>query len=302
MELRHLEHFVAVAEESSFTRAAARLYLGQSALSVSVRSLERELDSRLFDRSTHHVRLTDAGRALLPEARAVLLAAESARDAVAAVRGGVRGSVRVGIMHAMTMIDFAGLLTRYHREHPRVRIVPGAAQNGSVELVAQVLDGRLDLAFAALPGDYPAGLTVHPLTSEPMLLACPEDHPFAARDAIGLAELDGLPFVDFPEGWGIRLSADRLFRRTGIGRTVGVEVADVPTVVELVRAGFGFAFLTATLAAGSRGGVGLRPVRPEPLFVTSLVTASDRRPSAAARALIDLVRREYPAPEGRGAG
>ena len=78
MELRHLEHFVAVAEERNFTRAARRLHLVQSALSVSIRSLERELGARLFERTTREVRLTDAGRVLLPEARRTLDAAASA--------------------------------------------------------------------------------------------------------------------------------------------------------------------------------------------------------------------------------
>lgn len=295
MELRHLEHFVAVAEERSFTRAAARVHLGQSALSVSIRSLERELGSRLFDRTTHQVELTDSGRALLVEARTTLSAADAARDAVAAVHGGLRGSVRVGIMHSMTVIDLAAVLTRYHRERPQVQIIPSAAEGGSVELVNQVIDGRLDLAFAALPSDYPPGLTVHPLASEPMLLACPDDHPFAKREVIALSELDGEPFVDFPSGWGTRLSVDRLFLEAGLRRVVAVEVADVPTVVELVRAGFGFAFLSASLASGSRS-VALRRVRPEPLFVPSLITTADRRPSAAAKALIDLVLTAYPDP------
>ena len=120
MELRHLQHFLAVAEEQSFTRAAGRIHLVQSALSVSVRSLERELGARLFDRTTHSVQLTSAGEALVVEARRTLAAAEAARDAVAAVRGGVRGTVRVGIMHSLALIDLAGLLTRYHREHPLI--------------------------------------------------------------------------------------------------------------------------------------------------------------------------------------
>jgi len=79
VELRHLEHFVAVAEERNFTRAARRLHLVQSALSVSIRSLERELDTQLFERTTREVRLTDAGRVLLPEARRTLDAAAGAQ-------------------------------------------------------------------------------------------------------------------------------------------------------------------------------------------------------------------------------
>src|SRR5919198_245380 len=98
MELRHLATFVAVAEEGSFTRAAGRLHVVQSAVSAAVRALERELGVTLFDRSTHRVELTDAGRALLPEARRTLAAAAAARDAVDQLRGGLRGTVRLGMM------------------------------------------------------------------------------------------------------------------------------------------------------------------------------------------------------------
>jgi DNA-binding transcriptional LysR family regulator len=299
VELRHLEHFLAVAEEGSFTRAAARIHLVQSALSVSIRSLERELSSRLFERTTHHVELTDAGRALLVEARRTLAAVDAARDAVAAVHGGVRGTVRVGIMHSLApLIDLGNLLARYNRERPQVQIVPRAAQGGSIELARQVTDGSLDLAFAALPGGYPQGLTVRPLVSEPMLLACPPDHPFASRRVIPLAELDGVRFVDSPTGWGTRRSVDQLFLETGLQREIVVEVADLPTVVDLVRAGFGFAFLSPSHVPDSRRIV-LRPVRPRPVFAVSLITPNDRPPSAAARALIDLVLTTYPNPDSR---
>ena len=100
MELRQLAAFLAVAEEGSFTRASDRLHIVQSAVSANVRNLERELDARLFDRTTHTVKLTDEGHALLPEARATLQAATAARDAVDGVRGGVRGTVMLGTMQA----------------------------------------------------------------------------------------------------------------------------------------------------------------------------------------------------------
>src|SRR5262249_60269980 len=96
MELRQLEHFLAVAQEGHFTRAASRCRMSQSALSASIRSLERELDSRLFVRTTRKVELTEAGRVLLEEARRTLAAAASARESVLAVRGLLRGSLRGG--------------------------------------------------------------------------------------------------------------------------------------------------------------------------------------------------------------
>ncbi|MGI5133638.1 MULTISPECIES: LysR family transcriptional regulator [unclassified Streptomyces] len=298
MELRHLEHFVAVAEEGSFTRAAARLHLVQSTLSVSVRSLERELGGKLFNRTTRQVELTDAGRALLNEARTALAAVDAARDAVAAAQGGVRGTVNVGIMHSLALIDLAATLTRYHRERPQVQIIPSTAPGGSAELVTRVLDGSLDLAFTALPGMYPAGVTQRLLASEPLLLACPEGHPLAEHSVIPLADLDGERFVDFPVGWGTRASVDRMFTRSGLRREIAVEVADIPTVVDLVRAGFGCAFVSASLTSGTRAdALAMRPVQPAPRFEVSLVTATERRPSAAARALIDLVLATHAAPQ-----
>jgi DNA-binding transcriptional LysR family regulator len=263
MELRHLEKFLAVAEEESFTRAAARLHVVQSALSVSIRSLERDLGVRLFDRNTHRVELTDSGRALVPAARRALAAADAARDAVAAVQGGLRGTIRIGIMHSLSLIDLAGLLTDFHRKWPEVRLVPQAAQGGSAELADEVAQGRLDLAFAALPHGYPRGLDVRALASEQMLLACPPGELLAKRRVIELHELDGKRFVEMPPGWGTRVAADRLFLQGGLQREIAVEVADIPNVTDLVAAGFGFAFLAPSMITGKKGLV-LRRVRPGP--------------------------------------
>jgi DNA-binding transcriptional LysR family regulator len=288
VELRHLEHFLAVAEEQSFTRAASRIHLVQSALSVSIRSLETELGTRLFDRTTHRVALTDTGRALLTEARRTLAAAEAARDAVAAVKGGLRGTLRLGIMHSLTLIDMAAIITRYRQQAPEVQLLPTAAHGGSAELAEQVADGRLDLAFAALPTGYPAALTVRPLASESMMLACPPEHRLAKRGTIALADLAGERFIDFPLGWGTRTSADRLFAEHGLTRDITIEVADIPVVAELVRAGLGFAFISPSMLAGSNKPI-LRRVHPTPEFTVSLITPADRAPTAAAQALIKLV-------------
>src|SRR3954471_7298887 len=169
MELRHLATFVAVAEEGSFTRAADRLHVVQSAVSAGVRNLEKELGAELFDRSTHSVKLTDSGRALLPEARATLAAAQAARDAVDEVRGGVRGTVSLGTMQAQGMhaIDLAAILATFRAEHPAVE-VDVRHSGGSIEMAREVRDGRLDLAFVALPGDAPAGVELTHLATEPI--------------------------------------------------------------------------------------------------------------------------------------
>src|SRR5580658_4103475 len=108
MELRQLDAFVAVAEERSFTRAAARLYLAQSGLSATIRSLERELHAPLFVRSTRRVELSPAGTILLPEARRTLASARAAKDAVAAVEDVQRGTLTLGVVQSGWLFDLAG--------------------------------------------------------------------------------------------------------------------------------------------------------------------------------------------------
>ncbi len=172
VELRHLATFVAVAEEASFTRAADRLHVVQSAVSAGVRNLEKELGTMLFDRSTRRVKLTDSGRALLPEARATLAAAQAARDAVDEARGGLRGTVVLGTMQAQGMraIDLAGVLAAFRAGHPGVE-VKLRHSGGSTEMAREVREGSLDLAFVALPGAAPPGLELIPLAREPIVLA-----------------------------------------------------------------------------------------------------------------------------------
>jgi DNA-binding transcriptional LysR family regulator len=295
VELRQLAHFVAVAEEQSFTRAAARSHLVQSALSVSIRALERDVGASLFDRSTHPVSLTDAGELMLPEARRTLAAAEAARDAVAAVQGGVRGRVRIGIMQSLSLLDLGSLLASYQQTRPGVQILPTAAQGGSAELVAGVLEGRLDVAFTAMPGGYPPGISAFPLASEEMRLACPPGHPLDKTGPITLAELNAQRFVDFPLGWGTRTSVDLLFASAGLHREIVVEVPDVSTLLDLVRAGFGLALVGPSWVPEAERR-SLRGVSPAPEFTVSLITSSERPLSAAARALVQLVTTATPEP------
>jgi DNA-binding transcriptional LysR family regulator len=293
MELRRLEHFIAVAEEASFTRAAQRIHLVQSGLSVSIRALEDELGATLFDRTTHRVRLTDAGRALLPEARATIAAAQGARDAVDAVSGGVTGVLHIGIMQSLSIIDLASLLATFRHERPRVEMHPKATAGGSAELVGEVVSGVLDLAFVSIPNRSHPGVTLTPLASEPILLAVPPGHRLEHRSVIELSDLAGETFVEAPEGWGTRLITEQALAKAGVERSVSVQVADLATLTELVRAELGLGFVPRS-TMGSSERVTLIPIEPELSWEISLALPSDRASSAAARAFAELVRRTWP--------
>jgi DNA-binding transcriptional LysR family regulator len=296
MELRRLEHFLAVAEEGSFTRASERIHLVQSALSVSIKALENELGCSLFDRTTHRVELTDAGRALVPAARATLAAAQAARDAVDAVVGGVRGTLNLGIMQSLSAMDLAGLLTRFHSERPGVELRPRPARGGSAELARQVESGELDLAFLSVVVRSHLHLSLIPIASEPVLVALPPGHRLESRESLTIAELDGETFVEVPEGWGTRLITDLAFAEAGAQRAISVELADLTTLTELVRAGLGLALLPASSVANAHP-VRLIPLRPPLTWDIALAVPTNRPLSAAARAFVDLVRATWPGPD-----
>jgi DNA-binding transcriptional LysR family regulator len=286
MELRHLEYFVAVAEELSFTRAARRLHVVQSGVSSAIQSLERELRAALFDRDRHKVALTDAGEALLPEARATLAAAQAAVDAVGEARGGLRGTVTVGTMLSTGALDLPELLGRFHATHPAVMVRLRLAAAGSAGLAREVISGSLDLAIASLPGHPPGGLTVRPVSAENLVLACDLAHPLAARRAATLDQLAGEPFIDFPPGWGNRAVVDRAFAAAALNRQVPFEVADFAAAAGLVRTGLGIAFLPASVAAALSDLAVIEITGQSLVWGISVATPAHRRMSAAARAFL----------------
>jgi DNA-binding transcriptional LysR family regulator len=295
MELRHLATFVAVAEEGSFTRASDRLHVVQSAVSAGVRTLERELGAPLFHRTTHQVELTDAGHALLPEARATLAAARAAREVVDQVRGGLRGTVNLGIMQADARgaIDAVRLLAAFRAEHPGVEL--HARQANSAEMAAQVRDGRLDFAFLALPSRRTTGLQLTPLGREPMPLAVHDAHRLARRPDVELAATAEETFADGPPGFGTRIAVDRAFAAAGVQRRVALEVNDTQTLVDFVRHGVAAAFLPRSFVRDEQG-IAFVPVRRHaPVFETYIAEPTARRASAAAAALLTMAKRQAPA-------
>jgi DNA-binding transcriptional LysR family regulator len=285
VELRQLTVFVAVAEELSFTRAADRLSVVQSAVSATVRALERELGAELLVRSTHHVALSDAGQLLLPEARATLAAAQEARHVVEQHHGGLRGTIRLGILQVLRdqPVSAARLISALRATHPGITVEP--RQAGSAVLAEDVRQGRLDAAYAAVPFGQVDGLTLYGLTEEAMAFVCPPEHPLAARSALTLAEIADQPFVDTPEHWGTRMGSDLAFAAAGLTRGIRYEVGDIGNVADFVQNGLGVAILPPGMVDPSAP-VTTVPIRDGPQFRISLAVPAGRRLGALTRRLV----------------
>jgi DNA-binding transcriptional LysR family regulator len=290
MELRQLEHFVAAAEERHFTRAARRANIVQSGLSASIRQLERELGTPLFVRTTRQVELTPAGKAFLTEARRVLAAAWSAREAVTAVKGQVQGVITIGVMQRWPhQINLPGLLCRFHADYPGVEI--RLRQVGSPALLKEVRDGQVDIAFVVAAGELPtAGVQTSVLSREPWVLITSPQHRLSHRAHVSIPMLKHEPFVDFPRDWGTRILVDRAFAARKVERRTSFEMNSVANVLDLVAHNLGVSILPAFVVEGEGKRLRAVPIRPAwPKWEMVVATSKDRPRSAAARAFEELL-------------
>ena len=287
MELRQLEHFVAVAKERHFTRAAERVAIVQSGLSASIRALETELGAELFVRSTRRVSLSAAGQALLPEARRALGAARAGRDAVSAVDGLQRGELSVGFSQVSPpSVDLPAIIADFQRTYPGIDL--RLWQAGPTAQLAALREGRLDLSFLPLIDPPGPDLAVTPLHSDRLVFACSPDHKLASRQQIRLRDVSHKQFIDLPPDWTVRQLVDRAFAAAGLQRHIAIEVNDLNTCLELVRRGLGVTILPES-AQGRGRGVAFRPLARRIIWELVVARRADGPGNPAARELLRRV-------------
>ena len=193
LELRHLRYFLAVAEELNFTRAAERLHIAQPALSAQIRSLEKQVGSELFVRTTRKVELTPAGELLLEDAREIVRRADEALAKLAALARGQRGVLRVGFLGHGAGEASTEILRRFAAEFPsfEVDLVESRTLEGAQ---GQVVERDTDAAFVWLPILHEE-LEVEPIASERKLVAMHPEHPLSSKRAIDPDDLVEEPIV-----------------------------------------------------------------------------------------------------------
>jgi DNA-binding transcriptional LysR family regulator len=280
MDLRQMEYLVTLADEQQFTRAASVCGVSQSGLSAAIRSLEDELGTTLFNRTTRRVEPTEAGLALLPHARTMLAQAGAARDAVLRATHELSGSLRVGAEQCLGFVDVSALLERVRRRYPLVDL--DFTQAGSLDLVAGVRDGSIDIAFVAA-GDHLARVRRTELGRRPVVLLAPPQHPLASLDAVDWADLRETDFVDFQPSWAVRSLNDEMCAAHGVTRRVRCTVNDVHTLLDLVQRGLGVALVPQHVAAKPQAaGLAVRPLpAAAPPWVVSVVTGESSPASAS---------------------
>ncbi|REJ05413.1 LysR family transcriptional regulator [Microbacterium bovistercoris] len=284
MELQQMRYVVAVAQERSFTRAAERCHVVQSALSHQVKALERELGVTLFARSSRRVEPTAAGEAFVAAARASLDAADRAIADAAAASGQIQGTLNVGAIPTVTAIDLPSALAAFRSLHPAVRI--GVRTAGSDEFLTAIAQGSLDVALLGLPEERAQrGIAMRTLARERHVAVVGSAHPLAGRAGCRLSDLADSTFVDFPPGTPGRAQSDVAFERAGLRREVAFEAMNLDLILGLVRSGLAVALLPPGLIPET-GDLCTIPLADGPTRVQCLAW-SDFNATPAARAFVE---------------
>lgn len=272
MKLDRIKHFVVLAEELHFGRAARRLNLSQPSLTLQIQNLEAEVGLTLIRRSKRLAELTPAGRQFLAEARIALRHAEQAAARARMAAAGDIGHLAVGFSVDYTHGFLPGLLAEFHRQFPNVKLE--SRQDVSANLSPMVADRTLDVAFLSPPLlAHPATLRELRLAPTRIVLLLPPDHRFARRRTVKLGDLKSDPFVLTPvTGWtGFYQQVARLFDEAGFVPDVAHEVLDVTMVENLVAEGVGVSMMS----------VGSVPAQPRRIAIVDLDSRLARMTQAA---------------------
>lgn len=305
MTFTQLEIFVLVAELRGFTAAASRLAISQSAVSHSLKSLERELGVDLIVRHQANLEVTQIGRQLLRRAREILGVSEAMQQEIAAARGLRRGSLRIGSFGPTSSLKLLpAILQAYRRSYPEIDI--RIEEGGDHEVTQWILDRRVDVGFVVLPEEpfnrrVGVGLVVLPeerfdtvsLVEDQLVSLIPKQHALAKKRLISLADLCNEPFIMSEAGSAALI--EPLFTAAGVVPQVRYRIAQVITILGMVERGDGVS-IVAELALPDRiavthPGLVKLPLRPAARRRVGLAARDLRQATPAAKAFLDVAKK-----------
>ncbi len=279
-DLSQLRCFVTVAEELHFGRAAARLNMTQPPLSRQIQVLEHIVEASLLDRTSRSVRLTPAGRSFLPEAKRILKLAESASQVARRIAMGKAGSIKIGFTAAAAYGFLPELIAACRTRLPDVDLSLKEMVSG--DQLEALASGQIDAGLLRPPIARSEFVSAR-VVAEPLLVAVPDGHPFAAADAVSINDLDGQPFVMYSP-YESRYFYDVLvtqFTRAEILPRYVQHLSQIHSILAMVRAGLGLAIVPEAAAGLNFSGVQLRPLRlraPAPVELFLVWRRDDENP------------------------
>jgi LysR family hydrogen peroxide-inducible transcriptional activator len=236
MEFHQLKYVCAIADTGNFSRAAERCQIAQPSLSQQVLKLEQDLETKLFDRLGRSIRLTDAGRAFLPHARAILAQMEAARSTVADQHADLRGSLAVGAIPTVAPYLLPNYTTTFAKKYPQAKL--RILEETTSVLVDGLRDLSIDVAILALPLRH-KDLQLVPIRTERLFAVLRKNHPRASAKSLALKDLRGEPFVMLRDGHCFRDLSLNTCTRARITPNIAFESGQFSSLLGMVAAGVG---------------------------------------------------------------
>ena len=286
MDIRQLKHFLAVAREQNFTRAAKKVNIAQPALSISIKKFEQQLGVQLFSRIDKQVVLTQEGRALKPHAQKILQQVDDATLAIDELKGLLKGEVRLGTPSMMGSYFFPKIIMAFKSQYPNLKMT--VVEAGTQDIRKMLLAGEIDLGVIRNT-DVPDDLDVDPIYRSEMVAVMSENHPFASQDTLTFDAFFQEELVMFKPGYFHRDFIDEECQRRGLEAQFSYETNLLPMILSIVKQDFAITALLelVTEHEPQTRGISFDP----PVFVDlALAWRKDGYLSRADRAFMEYIK------------
>ncbi|MEO7539715.1 MAG: LysR family transcriptional regulator [Pyrinomonadaceae bacterium] len=291
MHIETLKVFCDLVDLESFSLAAERNFITQSAVSQQIRALEDKFKRRLLERvrGRREVRLTPAGEVFFREAQNVLAAYDELHESLRGVVGKIGGTVKVATVYSVGLHELPAKVREFMTKFPSAKI--DLEYSRTTRVVRDVLSGTVELGVLALP-EPRRGLTLTPMRENRLVLIAPIDHKFSTRSKVKVTDLHGQDFVLFERDVPTRKAMDKIFKANGIEVKKVAEFDNIETIKRAVEVGFGLAIVPepAVIEAKKAGSLAVIQLA-EKYWVRSVgvVHRSDRELSLAAKKFVELL-------------
>lgn len=291
MHIETLKVFCDLVDLESFSMAAERNFITQSAVSQQIRALEEKFKRRLLERirGRRDVKLTSAGEVFYREAKAVLESYEHLQESLRGVVGKIGGTVKVATVYSVGLHELPVKVREFMTKFPAAKI--DLEYSRTTRVVRDVLNGTVELGVLAFP-EPKRGLTITPMPDNRLVLIAPPGHKFASRKKVKVTDLSGQDFVHFERDVPTRKAMDKIFKTNGVEVKKVAEFDNIETIKRAVEVGFGLAIVPepAVIEAQKAGTLAVIPLA-EKYWTRSVgvIHRSDRDLSLAAKKFLSLL-------------
>ncbi len=287
MDISQLKMFLSVVEQGGFNKAAAKLYISQSAISRKISLLEAELREKLFLRVGNRIMLTPAGEALVRHSRFILRQIKTATVEISDIANLKSGELSIGAGMTACVYLLPPVLKKFRETFNQVDVK--VFTGGTDDLVSKIRDGRIDLGILTLPivGD---DLLITKLLTEELVIVVSQDHPWSKRSQIKAAELEKYPLIIFSKETNTRHLLDRFFKELGVTPPIAMELSNFATIKPLVEINLGISILPYTSVEAEIANKRLHVVRVKGNRLQRDIGLVHLKAEALPRAVSELIR------------